>query len=149
MSRHKLLREALLRGLVIPAHPLAVDRERKLDEARQRSLTRYYLAAGAGGLAVAVHTTQFEIRDPSIGLFRPVLELAASEMRGRGIVKIAGVCGKLPQAMEEAELAESLGYDAALVSLSSLPDTGIDGLLSHVRRSPVCFLSLVFIFSRV
>ena len=77
-----LLRERLLKGLVIPAHPLALTADRKLDERRQRALSRYYLAAGAGGLAVGVHTTQFAIREPEVGLYRPVLELAAAEMRG-------------------------------------------------------------------
>lgn len=133
MSRNALLRETLLRGLVIPAHPLALDQNRKLDERRQRALTRYYLAAGAGGLAVAVHTTQFEIRDPRINLLRPVLELAEYEMRGRSVVKIAGVCGPLRQAVAEAELCASLGYDAALVSLGALSEANIDQLVEHVR----------------
>ncbi len=89
------LRSQLLSGLVIPAHPLALNHQRKLDERRQRALTRYYLAAGAGGIAVGVHTTQFAIRDPKIGLFEPVLKIAMEEMSGKHIVKIAGVCGKL------------------------------------------------------
>src|SRR5579884_3797821 len=93
------VREALRPGLVIPAHPLALTAERKLDERRQRALTRYYLAAGAGGIAVGVHTTQFEIRDPKIGLLRPVLELAAEEMANSSAVKIAGVCGPTEQAL--------------------------------------------------
>src|SRR6266850_8352030 len=88
---------ALRAGLAIPAHPLALTRERKLDEKHQRALTRYYLAAGAGGIAVGVHTTQFAIRDPKIGLFKPVLELAIEEMRKHDVVKIAGVCGKTRQ----------------------------------------------------
>src|SRR5258707_2491363 len=99
------LREKLRSGLVIPAHPLALNRDRKLDERRQRALTRYYLAAGAGGIAVGVHTTQFAIRDPAIGLFEPVLKIAMEEMRGRPIVKIAGVCGEIPQATSEAAMA--------------------------------------------
>src|SRR5438874_3725532 len=88
--------EALRHGLVIPAHPLALTAERKLDERRQRALTRYYLAAGAGGVAVAVHTTQFAIREPDVGLLRPVLELAADVVdreATRPVVKVAGVCG--------------------------------------------------------
>lgn len=111
--------EALTRGVVIPAHPLALTADRKLDERRQRALTRYYLAAGAGGIAIGVHTTQFEIRDRQHGLFAPVLELAAEEMRdhGRGeVVRIAGVSGSTSQAVREAELAASLGYDAVLLS---------------------------------
>src|SRR5579864_9795705 len=116
------LRDQLRSGLVIPAHPLALTANRKLDECRQRALTRYYLAAGAGGIAVGVHTTQFTIRDPKIGLLEPVLTLAMEEARGRDVVKIAGVCGKLPQALSEAQLAARLGYDAALLSLADLRD---------------------------
>jgi dihydrodipicolinate synthase/N-acetylneuraminate lyase len=127
------LRERLLSGLVIPAHPLALNRERKLDERRQRALTRYYLSAGAGGIAVGVHTTQFAIRDPRIGLFEPVLRIAMEEMRGRTAVKIAGVCGKVPQAIAEAETAARLGYEAVLLSLGALPDALIAELLEHSR----------------
>jgi dihydrodipicolinate synthase/N-acetylneuraminate lyase len=125
------VRQKLLSGLVIPAHPLALTSQRKLDERRQRALTRYYLAAGAGGVAVGVHTTQFVIRDPKFGLLRPVLELAMEEVRGREIVKIAGVCGKQRQAHKEAELASSLGYDAVLLSLAALRDAPIPKLLEH------------------
>src|SRR6266852_525580 len=113
MSWHDLLRN----GVVIPAHPLALTAERKLDERRQKALTRYYLAAGVGGVAIGVHTTQFAIRDPAVGLFRPVLELAMEEMRGSEIIKVAGICGPTPQARCEAELAATLGYDIGLVSL--------------------------------
>src|SRR6266478_6278329 len=127
------LRAQLISGLVIPAHPLALDEERRLDERRQRALTRYYLAAGAGGIAVGVHTTQFAIRDPAIGLFEPVLELAMEEMRAHPIVKIAGVCGKLPQAISEARVAARIGYDAVLLSLGALPDASIAELLEHSR----------------
>src|SRR5947209_11155410 len=117
-------RDRLRRGLVIPAHPLALNRERKLDEKHQRALTRYYLAAGAGGLAVGVHTTQFAIRDPKIGLFRPVLELAAEEMSSvkRRLVRIAGICGRTRQAVAEAELARSLGFQVGLLSLAAMKD---------------------------
>src|SRR6267378_8468384 len=107
------LREKLRSGLVIPAHPLALNSQRKLDERRQRALTRYYLAAGAGGIAVGVHTTQFTIRDPKIGLLKKVLQLAAEEVRGQDVVKIAGVCGEREQALSEAGLASELGYDGA------------------------------------
>ena len=127
------LRTQLISGLVIPAHPLALNRQRKLDERRQRALTRYYLAAGAGGIAVAVHTTQFAIRDPNIGLFEPVLEIAMEEMRGHPIVKIAGVCGKLPQAASEAAVTARLGYDAVLLSLGALPDASVAELIEHSR----------------
>src|SRR5580698_6655901 len=114
------IRRHLKQGHVIPAHPLALNAARKLDERRQRALTRYYLEAGAGGIAVGVHTTQFAIRETKFGLFRPVLELAAEEMRQHRVAKIAGVCGLTPQAMREAELAVSLGYDGALLSLGAL-----------------------------
>src|SRR5690242_13884380 len=110
------VREKLREGLVIPAHPLALTETRSLDERRQRALSRYYLAAGAGGLAVGVHTTQFAIHTPKIGLLQPVLELAAEEMRGTSAVKIAGICGKTAEAVAEAELAVSLGYEAGLLS---------------------------------
>lgn len=127
------LRDRLRSGLVIPAHPLALNRERKLDERRQRALTRYYLAAGAGGIAVGVHTTQFAIREANVGLLKPVLKLAAEAAGKSGVVKIAGVCGKRIQAIAEAALAAELGYDAALLSLGDLQDESIAGLLEHVR----------------
>src|SRR3954447_27070333 len=119
-------RDSLLKGLAIPATPLALNASRKFDERRQRALYRYYRAAGAGGLAVGVHTTQFAIRDPKIGLFKPVLELAAEEMdvadarQAAGsapFVRIAGVVGKTEQAVGEAGLAKDLGYHAGLLSL--------------------------------
>lgn len=132
------LREKLQKGMVIPAHPLALNKERKLDERRQRALTRYYIAAGAGGVAVGVHTTQFQIRDPKIGLYKPVLELAAEELRGSAAVKIAGVCGKTEQAVSEAETARTLGYDAVLLSLAAMRDATIPQLLDHARVVASC-----------
>jgi dihydrodipicolinate synthase/N-acetylneuraminate lyase len=127
------LREKLRSGLVIPAHPLALNSQRKLDERRQRALTRYYLASGAGGIAVGVHTTQFAIRDPKFALLEPVLRLAGEECRGSEVVKIAGVCGKRKQASAEAELAASLGYDAVLLSLAALGQESISQLVDHAR----------------
>jgi len=127
------LREKLRSGLVIPAHPLALNANRQLDERRQRALTRYYLAAGAGGIAVGVHTTQFAIRDSKVGLLEPVLKLAQEEIRSRDIVKVAGVCGKRGQAMAEAQLAARLGYDVVLLSLADLSDATIPELLDHAR----------------
>jgi dihydrodipicolinate synthase/N-acetylneuraminate lyase len=127
------LREKLRSGLVIPAHPLALNSQRKLDERRQRALTRYYLAAGAGGIAVAVHTTQFAIRDPKFALLDPVLQLAKEECREIDVVKIAGVCGKRKQASAEAELAAGLGYHAVLLSLAALGDESIPKLVDHAR----------------
>src|SRR5262245_48795623 len=134
------LRQALHRGLVIPAHPLALTSERKLDERRQTALTRYYCDAGAGGIAVGVHTTQFAIRDPAIGLLEPVLALASQTARAwcadraERPLTIAGVCGPTPQAVGEAELAVSLGYDAALLSLGALRDADNRSVLDHCRR---------------
>lgn len=125
------VRDKLRSGLVIPAHPLALNNQRQLDERRQRALTRYYLAAGAGGVAVAVHTTQFAIREH--GLLEPVLQLAQEECRTRDVVKIAGVCGKLPQAIAESQLAARLGYDAALLSLAALKDESIAELVEHAK----------------
>jgi dihydrodipicolinate synthase/N-acetylneuraminate lyase len=134
------LRRTLLRGLVIPAHPLALTADRKLDERRQTALTRYYCDAGAGGVAVGVHTTQFAIRDPSVGLLEPVLALASRTVRSwcadrpdRPLM-IAGVCGPTPQALGEAELAVSLGYDAGLLSLGALRDADNRTALDHCRR---------------
>jgi len=127
------VRQKLKQGLVIPAHPLALDSNRKLDERRQRALTRYYLAAGAGGIAVAVHTTQFAIRDPKIALLKPVLELGSDEARGKDVVKIAGICGERKQALAEAELAKSLDYDAGLLSLAALRSASVAELIEHAR----------------
>ena len=124
-------RAELKAGIVIPAHPLALTAGRKLDERRQRALTRYYLDAGAGGLAVAVHTTQFAIRD--CGLLRPVLELAAEGTRGRSAIRVAGICGGTAQAVREAELAASLGYHAGLLSLAALRAATVRDLLAHAR----------------
>lgn len=126
-------RDRLREGVVIPAHPLALTSARKLDERRQRALTRYYLAAGAGGVAVGVHTTQFEIRDPRFGLFEPVLELAAEELRGSDAIKVAGIVGRTPQAVREAGFAVGRGYHAGLLSLGALRDAPVSELLAHAR----------------
>ncbi|HZJ10764.1 MAG TPA: hypothetical protein VFD39_13785 [Trueperaceae bacterium] len=128
--------ELLHGGTVIPAHPLALNAERRLDERRQRALTRYYAAAGAGGVAVGVHTTQFEIRD--VGLLEPVLRLAAetadASVVGRPFLKVAGVLGETKQALAEADLAASLGYDLALLSLRGLDDQSEAALVAHARE---------------
>ena len=121
---------------MIPAHPLALTAGRRLDERRQRALTRYYLDAGAGGLAVGVHTTQFAIRDPSVGLLEPVLALAreaALAWTDRPLVYVAGVVGDTRQATAEAALAAGLGYDVALVSLGGLDTWTIPQLVEHVH----------------
>jgi len=133
------LREMLQEGLVIPAHPLALTADRTLDERRQRALTRYYLAAGAGGLAVGVHTTQFGIHDDDVGLYEPVLELATAEAtRHPGTddprpVMIAGLVGDTGQATAEARTARELGYDCGLLSLAAFPEAPIDELIAHVE----------------
>jgi dihydrodipicolinate synthase/N-acetylneuraminate lyase len=129
--------ETLTRGVAIPASPLALNSRRKLDERRQRAVYRYYSAAGAGGIAVGVHTTQFAIRDPAVGLFEPVLSLAADEMtrldraRPEALVRVAGVCGRTPQATAEAALASRLGYHAGLLSLAAMKDADDRALLEH------------------
>ncbi|MFN0110611.1 MAG: dihydrodipicolinate synthase family protein [Blastocatellia bacterium] len=127
-------------GVVIPAHPLALTEGRKLDERRQRALTRYYCDAGAGGIAVGVHTTQFAIRDANVGLFRPALELALETVReweqsnDKRIIKIAGVCGRKEQAVAEAAFAFEAGYDIGLLSLAALRDATTEQLIVHCRR---------------
>jgi dihydrodipicolinate synthase/N-acetylneuraminate lyase len=128
-------RTALDAGCAIPAHPLALTASRRLDERRQRALARYYIASGVGGLAVGVHTTQFAIRDPRVGLFRPVLQLAAEEMdrAARPLVRIGGICGQTPQAVAEAGLLRDLGYHAGLLSLAALGDADVDRLVDHCR----------------
>jgi len=131
------VKRALLSGLVIPAHPLALTPQRRLDERCQRTLTRYYHAAGAGGIAVGVHTTQFEIRQH--GLFQPVLELAletiaaSDRASGRQTVCIAGLCGPTPQALAEARFARQAGYHAGLLSLGALRQATEEELLEHCR----------------
>lgn len=127
-------------GAVIPAHPLAVTADRQLDERHQQALTRYYCAAGVGGLAVGVHTTQFEIHDPKVGLLAPVLELASETIDDmlltdpRPFIKVAGVIGRTEQAVREAELALQYGYHAGLLSVAALKSATDDELLDHCRR---------------
>lgn len=121
-------------GLAIPACPLALNAQRKLDERRQRALVRYYSAAGAGGLAVGVHTTQFAIREARYGLLEPVLRLAAEELNQHpSMVRIGGICGGTAQAVGEAELLRGLGYQAGLLSLAALRDAHEDDLIDHCR----------------
>jgi len=131
--------EALQRGVVIPALPLALNKERKLDERRQRALMRYYLDAGAGGVAVAVHSTQFEIREPEFDLFEPILRIAKEEFdaftrkTGKPIIRIAGIIGKTKQALGEVESAVANGYHAALLSLGAFKDAANEEILEHCR----------------
>ncbi|MBM3335964.1 dihydrodipicolinate synthase family protein, partial [Candidatus Sumerlaeota bacterium] len=143
MSLPRASREVLgviKRGVVIPACPLALDAARKLDEKHQVALLRYYVAAGVGAVAIGVHTTQFEIRDPAIALFAPLLTLAAqviAEMNvarpANPVVRISGICGPTKQATAEAELAASLGYDVGMLSLSALRDATEDDLIAHCK----------------
>jgi dihydrodipicolinate synthase/N-acetylneuraminate lyase len=129
----------IAKGTFIPAHPLALTAERRLDERRQRALTRYYIAAGADGLAVGVHTTQFAIRDSRIGLFEPVLMLAAEEMnradlaRPVPLIRIGGIRGDIAQAMREAQLLADLGYHAGLLDLSALTAASDEALVQQCR----------------
>ncbi|MDZ4198123.1 MAG: dihydrodipicolinate synthase family protein [Kiritimatiellia bacterium] len=138
-GRRGRLVDALFSGLAIPALPLALRADRTWSERHQKALIRYYRAAGAGGVAVGVHSTQFAIREPRHGLFRPLLDLAARVIRGesgRGagpFLGIAGVCGDTPQAIREIRLAAELGYDAALVSLAALNKQPIADLIEHCR----------------
>jgi dihydrodipicolinate synthase/N-acetylneuraminate lyase len=126
-------RDKLRQGVVIPAHPLALDANRKLDERRQRALTRYYLATGAGGVAVGVHTTQFEIRGPDVDLYHPVLGLAMEELRNSDAIRVAGIVGPTAQAAKEAELAARCGYHAGLLSLGALRHASVAELIAHAR----------------
>lgn len=133
------LRAYLHQGHVIPAQPLALDQNRRFSERHQRAITRYYVAAGVGGLAVGVHSTQFEIREPQHGLFQPVLELASRTIdeelarNPRPFIKISGVCGRTEQAVREAGLAKSLGYHAGLLSMSAFKQDSEEAMIAHCR----------------
>ncbi len=131
-------RALLHQGTVIPAHPLALTEDRRLDERHQRALTRYYIAAGAGGVAIGVHTTQFAIREPHVNLLEPVLRLGAEEcqsvVKTRPFLRVAGIVGPTDQALREAELARELGYDLGLVSAGGLNGWSDDALLERMRR---------------
>jgi len=135
MHREELPDEILVqlrKGVVIPAHPLALTEARELDERHQRALTRYYLDAGAGGLAVGVHTTQFEIRD--VGLYEPILRMAAETAAAwtdRPIIMTAGLVGTTVQALDEADIALGLGYHAGLLSLAAHKGVDEDALIAH------------------
>ncbi len=132
--------DAFQKGMVIPALPLALDKNRQMDERRQRALIRYYLDAGAGGVAVAVHTTQFEIRLPEIGLYRPVLELAKeefdrfSENNNKSVFRVAGVIGKTGQAVSEAKIALECGYHAVLLSVAAFADASNEEIIAHCKK---------------
>jgi hypothetical protein len=128
------IRQLIAAGTVIPAHPLALDARRELDQRHQRALTRYYIDAGAGGLAVGVHTTQFAIRD--VGLYRPVLELAAetaNDWTKRPLALVAGLCGPTQQAIAEAKVALGIGYHAGLLSLAAMKSASEDEIIAHCQ----------------
>ena len=133
------IKQILDRGVAIPASPLALTADRKLDERRQRAILRYYSAACVGGIAVGVHTTQFEIRRQGIDLFRPVLELAGEEMsrleekRDQPLVRIGGVCGLTDQALAEAQMLRDFGYQAALLSLAAMRESDEKTMIAHCR----------------
>ena len=138
-SINRTVHNVLKRGVVIPASPLALDGRRRFDERRQRALWRYYVAAGAGGIAVGVHTTQFAIRDPKVGLYEPLLALAHEELdaadvdREEPLVRVAGVCGRTEQAVAEATLARDLGFHAGLLNLGAMRGADDDALVAHCR----------------
>ncbi len=131
-----MIHARLQAGQVIPACPLALNSARRFDERRQRALVRYYLAAGAGGLAVGVHTTQFAIRDPKYGLFQPVLELAAEELKRLSpeAIRIGGVCGTTPAAILEAQFLRDQQFHCGLLSLGALARADEHVLLEHCRQ---------------
>ena len=139
MTRHEIALKKLHEGTVIPATPLALTKDRQLDEKGQRLLMNYYLNSGVGGIATAVHTTQFEIRKPEIALFEPILKLVSSEIdayekkTGKVIVKVAGVCGPIEQAVAEAEIAKKYGYDAVLLSPGGLNAMSEDYMIERTK----------------
>lgn len=131
------LRKHLHAGTVIPAHPLALNADRQLDERMQRQLSRYYMASGAGGIAVGVHSTQFEIRDPEVNLYEKVLALATEEISNanldRPFIKVAGLCGPTAQAVNESKIALKHGYDIGLLSMGGLQDWSEAQILERVK----------------
>lgn len=139
MNRHEEALKKLAAGTIIPATPLALDENRCFDEKTQRLLMKYYLASGVGGIATAVHTTQFEIRKPEVALFEPILRIVSEEIdkfekeNGTVIVKVAGVCGKTEQAVAEAQLAKKYGFDAVLLSPGGLNDMSEDYMIERTR----------------
>src|SRR5438067_8298654 len=131
------VRKLIAEGTVIPAHPLALDAKRTLDVKHQSALTRYYIDAGAGGLAVGVHTTQFAIRD--VGMYKPVLELAAETAAAwtkRPLAMVAGLAGPTQQAVAEAKIARGIGYHAGLLSLAAMNSASEDDIIAHCKAVP-------------
>ncbi|NQD65640.1 dihydrodipicolinate synthase family protein [Bacillus haikouensis] len=132
------VKKSLHEGAFIPAHPLAITKDKELDEMSQRALTRYYIDSGVGGLAVGVHTTQFEIREPRFNLYQRVLKLAVEEIKKAHVpdsfIKIAGICGPVEQAVEEAEFSKGIGYDLGLLSMGGLQGYSEDQLLERTKK---------------
>ncbi|MEL3970871.1 dihydrodipicolinate synthase family protein [Rossellomorea oryzaecorticis] len=132
------VKKSLHQGVFIPAHPLAITEGKELDEKSQRALTRYYIESGVGGLAVGVHTTQFEIRDPEFNLYQRVLKLAVEEMKRADVpesfIKVAGICGPVDQAVKEAEFSKDAGYDLGLLSMGSLQHHSEEQLLERTKK---------------
>ncbi len=139
MSLPQEVRTILDRGVVIPASPLALDDQRQFSERHQRAVWRYYSATGAGGIAVGVHTTQFAIRDPKIGLFQPLLQLAENVMdeldatRSEPLIRVAGICGRTEEAVAEASFAADHGFHTGLLNLSAMRDADDAQLAAHCQ----------------
>lgn len=142
MNKNQLPQDVLAslqKGVVIPALPLALNKDRKLDQRRQRALVRYYLDAGAGGIAVAVHTTQFEVRLPEFNLYEPVLQIAREEFdrfaagHNKPVIRIAGVIGRTEQAVREARIALEKGFHAVLLSVAAFKEASNEEILEHCK----------------
>lgn len=130
--------EHLRDGTAIPAMPLAQDESGAFDPAYQKALVRYYVDAGTGGLAVGVHSTQFNIRDPEVNLYEAVLAMASDAIDewinpDRPYLKIAGIVGRTDQALNEARVASKHGYHAGLLSLSAFKDASVSDMIDHAR----------------
>lgn len=132
------IKRLLAAGTVIPAHPLALNQALEFDEKRQRALTRYYIASQTGGIAIGVHTTQFEIRDPEINLYERVLAVTADEIENAGLdrpfIRVAGICGLTDQALNEAAIARKYGYHLGLVSMAALNHLSEDEVIAHIEK---------------
>lgn len=127
------IKALLQKGAFIPAHPLALNEDLSIDEKSQRRLTRYYMASGVDGLAVGVHTTQFEIRQPEFNYLEPVLRMAAEEIGDKPLIKVAGICGPLKNAVKDAELALKYGYDLGLLSMGGLQNSTEQELIDRTK----------------
>ncbi|SIO13588.1 dihydrodipicolinate synthase family protein [Chitinophaga niabensis] len=127
------IKALLQKGAFIPAHPLALNEDLSIDEKSQRRLTRYYMASGVDGVAVGVHTTQFEVRQPEFNYLEPVLRMAAEEVGDRPLIKVAGICGPLKSAVKDAELALKYGYDLGLLSMGGLQNATEQELIERTK----------------